>query len=44
MKKYKIVIKEDCGFCIKGISELLDRKYDIQVIDVTDDASFVASS
>ena len=37
MKKYKIVIKDDCGFCKKAIKELIDRKYDIQVIDVTDD-------
>ena len=37
MKKYKIVIKDDCGFCKKAVKELIDRKYDIQVIDVTDD-------
>ena len=38
MSKYKIIIKEDCGFCTKAIGELLSRKHDIQVIDVTDDA------
>lgn len=38
MSKYKIIIKEDCNFCTKAIAELLSRKQNIQVIDVTDDA------
>jgi len=37
MKKYKIVVKHDCGFCTKAIEELLSRKQNIQIIDVTDD-------
>ena len=37
MKKYKIVVKHDCGFCTKAIAELLSRKQNIQIIDVTDD-------
>ena len=37
MMKYKIVIKDDCVFCKRAIKELIGRKYDIQVIDVTHD-------
>jgi glutaredoxin-related protein len=37
MKKFKIIIKEDCGFCTKAITELVLRKHDVQVIDVTND-------
>tara|TARA_R100001509_G_scaffold140800_1_gene95694 strand:- start:1814 stop:2068 length:255 start_codon:yes stop_codon:yes gene_type:complete len=36
MKKYKIVIKNDCGFCTRAITELLNRKQNIEIIDVTD--------
>lgn len=39
MSKYKIVIKKDCEFCTKAISELLKRKENIQLIDVTEDES-----
>ena len=39
MKKYKIVIKNDCDFCTKAISELLNRKQNVQIIDVTDNKS-----
>ena len=39
MSKYKIVIKEDCSFCVKAIKELLDRKSHVQIIDVTDNQS-----
>ena len=39
MSKYKIIVRHDCGFCTKAIAELLSRKQNIQVIDVTDDAS-----
>lgn len=37
MSKYKIIVRHDCGFCRKAIAELLSRKQNIQVIDVTND-------